>query len=120
MLSALTSCTFDHAPEPVPFVPPVNDTDEISYSKDIVPILETYCYGINGQACHVTVSNQGANGDFTTYAGLKEKVDNGSIEARVIDPNGGMPPSYSNSPTELADSDLFKFETWVNEGAKNN
>lgn len=119
LILILSSCNHDHGLEPVPFIPPPSDS-VISYSKDIVPILQTFCFGINGQTCHVTVSNQGANGDFTTYEGLKAKVDNGTIAVRVFNPNGGMPPSYSNNPTPLADSDLFKFELWVEQGAPNN
>jgi len=115
----LASCTFDQTPV-IETAPPVSDTVIISYSKDIVPILQTYCLGINGQLCHVSNTNQGSVGDFTTYEGLKTEVDNGMIAARVFQSNGGMPPSYSNSPTVLADSDLQKFELWVDQGALDN
>ena len=105
---------------------PINDTVVISYKDDIVPILVTYCYG-NGypndnsqQLCHVSNSNQGANGDYTTYQALKDKVDNGLIELRVFTSNGGMPPSYSLTPEELTDSDLQKFKLWIEQGAPDN
>jgi hypothetical protein len=104
---------------------PVNTTGgattaAVSYSVDIKPIMVTYCLGTGNQSCHVTPSNQGANGDFTTYAGLDAKVLNGSIQARVFNANGGMPASYSNGPTQLSAADKTKFMTWVTNGAPNN
>jgi hypothetical protein len=78
--------------------------------------METYCYGTGGQNCHVSQSNQGASGDFTTCIGLVDKVNNGSMETRVFDPEGDMPPSYSLSPTELTDSALQILKLWVNQG----
>lgn len=122
---AFSSCTFDKT-DYVPKAPPINDSVTISYQNDIVPIMITYCDGKgypnnnNQQLCHVSNSNQGSNGDFTTYGGLKDKVDNGSIASRVFNPNGGMPPSYSQTPTSLTDSDLQKLQLWVAQGASNN
>ncbi|MEO6884492.1 MAG: hypothetical protein ABI199_10780 [Bacteroidia bacterium] len=101
---------------------PINQTNTlVSYKNDIHPLIVTYCYGQGTQTCHVTPSNQGSNGDFTTYAGLYAKVQNGSLKVRVFQTNGGMPPSYSSGPTSLTPQDLAKFKTWVlTEGAPNN
>lgn len=121
----LSSCTFEKT-QYVVKPPPISDTVIISYQNDIVPILVTYCYGEgypnnnNQQLCHVSNSNQGSNGDFTTYLGLKDKVNSGAIESRVFNLNGGMPPSYSQTPTALTDSDLQMFELWVAQGAPDN
>ena len=82
--------------------------------------MVTYCLGTGNQTCHVTPSNEGANGDFTTYAGLDTKVINGTIQSRVFSSNGGMPPSYSSGPTSLSSADMTKFMSWVNNGAPNN
>ena len=113
----LQSCTSDkgEVPKPIPI------TTIISYAADIKPIMVTYCYG-NGttHTCHVTPSNQGAPGDFSTYSGLKVKVDNGTIQSRVLTSGGGMPPAYSSGPTALSAADLEKLKTWVNAGALDN
>jgi hypothetical protein len=98
---------------------PVNNS-AISYATDIKPILITYCFGVGAQTCHVTSSNQGASGDFTTYAGLNSKVTNGTIQSRVFSSGGGMPPSYSSGPTTMTATDLQKFKDWVTQGALNN
>lgn len=103
------SCTNDSAELPPP----------VSYANDIFPIVQTHCFGTGGQSCHVTNSNMGSNGDYTTYAGLKAKVDNGSLQIRALTPGGGMPPSYSNGP-QLGAEDLRKLRVWVANGAPNN
>jgi hypothetical protein len=93
----------------------------VTYSGSIRPILVMYCYGESGQSCHVTNTNIGANGDFTTYDGLKDKVDNGSIDSRVFQRLGSpMPPTYANGPKELTPTDLAVFKKWVEIGAPNN
>ena len=117
-LFLLHACTYDKAMLIKPDT--VQDTVKISYVKDIHPIIVKYCYGTGSQTCHVTPSNQGANGDYTTYAGLKAKVNNGSLVSRVLKPNGGMPPTYSSGPQVLTATELADIQSWINEGAPNN
>jgi hypothetical protein len=116
----LYSCTYKKHKGIDPTVPVPTTNSVISYNTDIKPILTTYCYGSGAQTCHVTSSNQGANGDFTSYAGLKSKVTNGTIQSRVFNSGGGMPPSYSSGPKTLTATDLQKFKDWVAQGALNN
>ncbi len=111
-LCYLQSCTSDKGEVPKPVT-------VVSYQTDIKPIIHTYCYGDGGQNCHVTPSNQGAPGDFSMYAELKAKVDNGTIQSRVFTLKD-MPPTYSNGPTAMTTDDLEKFKAWVNAGALNN
>jgi putative hemolysin len=108
----LQSCTYDKGEVPKP-------VKAVSYQNDIKPIIQTYCYGQGGQTCHVTPSNQGAVGDFTTYAGLKAKADNGTIQIRVFNLKD-MPPAYSSGPTALTAEALETFKSWVNNGAPKN
>lgn len=93
---------------------------DVKYSEDIQPILVTYCLGVNGQGCHVTNTNTGSNGVFESYEGLLEKVNNGSIQSRVLTVDGGMPPSYTTGPKKLTATDLAIFKKWVSDGALNN
>lgn len=111
-LFLMQACTNDKGEVPKPI-------KTVSYATDIAPIMQTYCYGENGQSCHVTATNMGAPGDFTSYEGLKEKVDNNSITSRVFNLKD-MPPTYSNGPTALTAEHLEIFRTWVNDGAPNN
>ncbi len=94
-------------------------TDTVYYASDIKPMMVTYCLGVDGQGCHVSVSTTGANGNFENYAGLKAKVNNGSIKRRVFD-SPDMPPNYSTGPTAMTAADLAKFKAWVNQGALDN
>lgn len=102
---SLQSCSF----ETVEPAKPVIVTDSISYSKTIIPINEAKC-----NSCH---SNGGADGDFTTYAGVKEKVDNNSIFNR-IETLRDMP--VPGSGYELTDTERNNYVAWIKQGAPNN
>lgn len=89
------------------------DTDNVSYSADIRPILENNCLG-----CH-----QGANpvGGFTleTYNGVVAKVNSGRLYGAVAWETGFVPmPFGASSP--LPDCDLDKIKAWIDAGAPNN
>ena len=120
----LGACVYHTREIVVPIKPDPVDTTTIdtvvSFKTDIRPIMATYCYGVGNQSCHVAISNQGSPGDFTTYSGLKAKVSSGGIASRVFNPLGGMPPSYSNGPRQLAAADLKKLKDWVANGAPDN
>ena len=77
------------------------------YASDIKPIIDANCLA---SGCHNTGS---ANGDFTTYSGLKAKADNGSLDNRVIQQRN-MPLAGS-----LRIGDLKKIEWCLNSGAAN-
>lgn len=79
-----------------------------TYQTDIRPIVESNCLS---SGCHNSGS---ANGDFTTYAGLKGKANNGSLNKRVLEkkdmPSGGS----------LSLEDRKKIKCWLSNGASNN
>lgn len=103
-----------------PAIPDTLQIDSsVSYLNDIKPLLITYCLGDGVQKCHVTNTNQGANGDFSTYVGLKDKVDNGSLEQRAII-SKDMPPPSTTGPATLAAADLHILKSWIAIGAPNN
>jgi hypothetical protein len=89
-----------------------NDPDcskvNATYSAGIRPIISANCLS---SGCHNSGS---ANGDFTGYAGLKAKVNNGSLDSRVIRQKN-MPPTGA-----LSNSDLVKIKCWINSGAGDN
>lgn len=87
------------------------DIANVTYDVDIKPIISANC-AIPG--CHA--SGFGA-GDFTTYAGLKAKVDagiNGTVNDRVVIlkdmPLGGS----------LTQDEILKIDCWIKDGAPNN
>lgn len=103
---SIQACTF----ETVEPAKPVIITDSISYSKTIAPITEEKC-----NDCH-SANGSGA-GDFTTYAGLREKVDNNSIYDR-IETLRDMPTPGSGY--ELTDTERNEYVAWIKQGAKYN
>jgi len=105
ILLLLSACATDSAP------PAMNcENERVTYSGTIGPLIVTHCYGYG---CH----NQGATiGDFTTYQGLKAKIDNGSFRLRVLDLKV-MPP-YGHTP--LSDLELFRIRCWLEAGAPEN
>ena len=85
---------------------------EVSYAMDILPIVNAAC-ALSG--CHVDGFQ---NGDYTTFAGLKEKADNGRLKDRVV--GKSMPPSNSNGPKSLSDEQIELFKCWIEGGALDN
>ena len=83
-----------------------------SYSMDILPLVNRSC-ALSG--CHVKGFK---NGDYTTYAGLKAKADNGSLKKRVAK-RQNMPPK-SSSAQKLTAAEMELFYCWIERGAKNN
>lgn len=80
------------------------DTVNSDYTTDISPLINNSC---NLSGCHGMGSS---NGDFTTYNGVKAKVNSGAFENRVITikdmPPGGLP-----------DSSFYKLKCWIERGA---
>jgi hypothetical protein len=103
----LTSCYYDNEEELYPNS--ACQLNEVTYSKDIQPIIKKSCAI---PACHVNGGT--GNGNFESYAGLKAKVDNGSIEARVLIQKN-MPPDR-----ELSRCEIDKLKKWLAAGALNN
>jgi len=93
-----------------PVVPQVSNCDNVKFSTTIKPIIEANCV-----SCHVQGNGPG---DFTTYAGILVKVQNGSFRARVIHENTTfqpMPPSG-----KLPNDQIAKIQCWLDAGAPNN
>jgi hypothetical protein len=89
-------------------------TDSMSYSKDIVPILESYCYG-----CHGNGSTGGSGGiNLDGYSNLKVRVDNGELVGCVSHAEGFVPMPFDQP--KMPDCEVSKVVAWVNQGALNN
>jgi hypothetical protein len=89
-----------------------SDTTNIGYSAVIQPILTTNCVA---SGCH-DAGGAGNIGDFSKYADVKAKVDNGKFAKRVFD---GI-PSFMPPSGFAGSSDKSKLKGWVDTGAKNN
>jgi hypothetical protein len=89
-------------------------TISVSYSADIVPIIETSCAtGAGaGSGCH--------DSWILTYDGLKTKIDNGKFEMRVISQQD-MPLIPNTFGIDSLTADEFaKIQCWLADGYPEN
>lgn len=84
------------------------DCSTVTYSGTIKPIINSKCATAG---CHAAGS---VNGDYTTYAGIKAKFDNGTLKKEVIT-DKTMPQNGSLSETQYK-----QFDCWINAGAPEN
>lgn len=116
-IALIPSCTYKEATEFIPV-----HVDSVSYANDIVPILQSSCYGPgypdpnNGPTCHFCPSTYPAPTCYNDYSGLKAEVDNGQLYAHVLAPNADMPLLSPPLPAE----DTAKIAAWIREGAPDN
>lgn len=82
---------------------------EASYSVDILPIVQTSCT----PGCHEPGGV--GPGDFNEYDDLKDKVDDGQLESRVV-VNMNMPPP----PGSLTNDEIDLIKCWIDNGGQNN
>lgn len=89
----------------------VVDTQNVSFSKTIMPLITTNCLG-----CH-QAGNLSAGVSLETYASIKSYVDSKRFYGAVSYSTGyfPMPPSR-----KLTDCQLYVISKWINAGAKNN
>lgn len=106
----LSSCYYDNEEELYEYYNQQNicDTSTVSFTNDIMPMIQGNC--ITG--CHVAGGT--GSGIFENYAEVKAKVDNGSMNNRVV-VTQDMPPSSALTPCQIQ-----QMEAWILNGAPNN
>lgn len=107
LLLFFASCTKDKKPAPVAPVASDCDSTKILFCNEIKSIINSNCAT---SGCHISGGN--GPGDFSTYSGIKEKADNGTLRLRVLEMRN-MPPSQP-----LSASDTTLISKWLSEGAK--
>lgn len=106
----LFSCDYDVAEELYPI--DVCDTIDLSYSLDIVPIIDANCY-----RCHDAQTNQG-NVAIDDYENFRAYSVNG-IMLNVLNHEDGWPPMPDDAP-KIDQCSIDKIDKWIQEGAKDN
>lgn len=81
----------------------------ISWDNTIHSIVQNNC---SVAGCHVSLTEGGNGIDYTTYSGVKEKVNSGVFQQRVFI-NRDMPVE----PVTLSSCDFSKLKAWVDNGA---
>ena len=90
------------------------DTTAVSYSLQVVPILQNNCY-----TCHGTGNTAGSGGiDLSSYTKLKVYADNGYLVGNVTHASGYIPMPYGLPM--LPACEVNTISAWVHQGTKNN
>lgn len=105
--TVIAGCYYDK--EELLYPGAVCETTGVTWSTMVQPLIQARCAT---SGCHV--SGGLGPGDFTQYANVKAKVDDGRFQAEVIQA-GSMPPSG-----RLAPCDIQKLQVWIDAGAPNN
>jgi hypothetical protein len=111
----MESCTYNNEAELYPC-----DSLNVTYSKNIEPIIRTNCYRCHSNANAVVfATSQYGPRYLEGYDSLKKFVDYGVVLGSIKH----LPPPYKAMPKgapKLSDCDIAKIEKWINEGAPNN
>lgn len=103
----ISACNYEKRPPIVPNM--ACDTLMPTYINEIKPIVDANC---SYPGCH---SAGYEAGDFTTYSGMKSRLDGGQFETRVLLIRD-MPPPYASGPKELLQEELDLLECWLRNG----
>ena len=110
----VSSCSQDSLPAPEPPIEPeFCDTLQATYDADVKLIIDNSC-AYSG--CH---ASSAVIGDFTTYANLKEDLDNGKFTNRALELKD-MPPTYATGPKELSAEELEILQCWMDDAYPEN
>jgi hypothetical protein len=88
------------------------DTTNVSYSRQIVPLLQNNCYSCHGGATPSTGIR------LDTYTGLQVFAANGFLSAAVTH-SGTVTPMPYGLP-QLPSCEVNTIVAWVNQGMQNN
>lgn len=109
-----TSCFYDKADVVYPSTAVACDTSNVTYSNQIVSILNTEC-----NYCHGSAANSIGGGIYlNSYAALKPYVNNGSLLNSILQ-NGKASPMPKNG-AKMDYCSISKIQSWINKGALNN
>jgi hypothetical protein len=109
-----TACFYDKADVLYPTTSAVCDTTSITYSNQIVTILNAQC-----NYCHGASANSIGGGiALNTYAALKPYVNNGRFLNSIL--QNGKASAMPRNGAKLDNCSILKIQTWINRGALNN
>ena len=108
----ISSCYYDKEQLLYGGAPCTDTTNTASYSQDIVPMLQLYCY-----SCH-TGSFPSGNIIMGTYAADKAIGANGALYGSVNHSSGYSP--MPQGAAKLGSCQIAKIKKWIDTGMLNN
>lgn len=88
------------------------DTDNVSYSQLVEPVLTTYCKG-----CHSGSAPSGGI-SLDSYSGVKIVADNGRLYGAIAWQNGFV--AMPQGGNQLPQCTIDQIKSWIDAGAPNN
>ena len=88
------------------------NTDNVSYSQQVLPVLEGFCLG-----CHSEAARSGGV-VLEGYDNVKRFVDNGRLLGSISHDVGFSP--MPRNGRKLADCTIEQISSWIDAGADNN
>ncbi|MDD3637107.1 MAG: hypothetical protein PHN50_05905 [Bacteroidales bacterium] len=112
LVFGLTSCYKDNEEELYPEAGNTCQTENISFSEDIFPIVNNNC-----MSCH---TGAGASGGLLleNYTHISDATVNGRLLGAIKHEPGF--PAMPQSGNKLTDCQIKQFEAWVQQGALDN
>ncbi|SMO43807.1 hypothetical protein [Solitalea koreensis] len=119
LMVGLASCYYDKSgelhPEQSLGETTCDATGTMLYSKDVAPILSSYCG--TGNSCHGGNNTSGVN--LSTYSGVNAVATSGKLVSSITwDGKTSRMPQGSSS--QLNDCSIAKIKKWVTDGHLNN
>lgn len=113
LVALMTSCsTVEEQTDVVEFV---CETENISYAKDIVPILTTNCYECHNEEEYASK----ADGNLLEgYEAIKKKIDEGLVLGNINHEKGFIAMPYRRAQIDSCSRLIIK--SWIEAGAPNN
>ena len=112
VMVSVSGCYYDKEDELYQYFQDGCDTVNLSYSADVLPVIQTHCY-----QCHDGNTSFGQV-NLEGYNGLKIFADNGRLYG-AINHLSGFSPMPKNAP-KLSDCNIKVINKWINNGAPNN
>lgn len=106
------SCYYDKEELVYPTNTNTCDTVGMTYSKDIQPIMVSYC-----NSCHAAPAGAGGGIVLDNYAQLKLYTGGGNLVNRLITTDASL--LMPKGGPKLSDCNIAKVNAWVNAGAPN-
>lgn len=109
-----TACFYDKADVVYPTSSSTCDTTTVTYSNQIVSILNAQC-----NYCHGAAANSIGGGIYlNTYAALKPYVINGSFLNSIL--QNGKASAMPKNGAKMDNCSILKIQSWINKGTLNN
>ena len=109
-----TACFYDKADVVYPTTASACDTTTVTYSNQIVSIVNAQC-----NYCHGAAANSIGGGIYlNTYAAMQPYIKNGSFLNSIL--QNGKASAMPKNGSKMDNCSILKIQSWINKGAINN